>query len=72
MGVERIQKIKWLDEDCHACGEQINSWDVRISKALAYKNFTCEKCIAVEYGKTVGELRARMEDIFGMRPCMGI
>lgn len=57
---------------CHACGEELTSWDKRCSKALAYKNPTCERCIADEYDKTVAELRETLEDFFGMRPCMGI
>ncbi|MDF1495199.1 hypothetical protein [Caproiciproducens sp. CPB-2] len=66
------EKVKWLDQNCHICGEQLNSWDARCSKALVYKNPICEKCIAKEYDKTVDELRDTMEDYFGMRPCMGI
>lgn len=65
-------KVKWLDENCHVCGEQMNSWDARISKALGYRNKVCERCLAVEYDITVEELRDRMEDFFGMRPCAGI
>jgi len=65
-------KIKWLDEYCHNCGEQLNSWDARCSKALHYKNAVCEKCIADEYGVDVNELRATFESHFGMTPCMGL
>jgi len=65
-------KLKWLDTYCHICGSQLNSWDARCSKALAYKNPVCESCMAKEYDKDVEELRSSLEDWFGMRPCMGI
>ena len=65
-------KIKWLGQTCHVCGEELNSWDARVSKALGYRNTACEKCIAKEYGKDVDEVRDIMEDFFGMRPCQGI
>jgi hypothetical protein len=61
-----------LDEHCHKCGWQLNSWDKRCSKALAYKNAHCESCIAQEYDKTPEELRSELEEVFGMRQCMGI
>jgi len=67
-----MQKIKWLDEKCNICGQQLNSWDKRLSKALTYKNTVCEKCIAKEYDMNVDALRSRMEDFFGLRPCEGI
>ena len=65
-------KVKWLDRYCHICGNQLNSWDARLSKTLAYKNAVCESCIAKEYDMEVDDLRNRMEDFFGMRPCQGI
>ena len=65
-------KITWLDEYCNVCGEQLNSWDMRISKALVYKKPVCEKCIAKEYDRDVDSLREYFERIFGMRPCLGI
>lgn len=67
-----MPKLIWLDTYCHTCGTQLNSWDQRISKALGYKNATCEKCVAKEYGKDVQEVRETMEDFFGMRPCQGL
>lgn len=66
------EKVRWLDQSCHICGVRLNSWDARLSKALAYKNAVCESCIAKEYDKTPDELRSTMEDFFGLRPCMGI
>lgn len=66
------EKVKWLDKYCNVCGEQLNSWDSRLSKTLAYKIPVCEKCIAKEYDMDVNALRDRMEDFFGMRPCQGI
>lgn len=65
-------KVKWLDQNCNNCGKQLNSWDAKLSKALAYKIPVCEKCIAKEYDIDVETLRSRMEDFFGMRPCQGV
>ena len=65
-------KVRWLDKSCNKCGEQLNSWDVRLSKTLAYKNPVCEKCIAEEYDMDVEALRDKMENFFGMRPCVGL
>jgi hypothetical protein len=65
-------RVKWLDDNCNACGRQLNSWDARISKALKYKYPCCESCIAKEYDYTEGELRSQFEHVFGMRPCMGL
>ena len=66
------QKVKWLDENCHVCGRQLNSWDKRCSNALKYRNPVCESCMAKEYDMDVEALRGRFEKFFGMRPCMGI
>ncbi len=65
-------KGKWLDEYCNSCGRQINTWDKRISKVLAYKYPCCEDCIAKEYDMEPEALRRRMENVFGMRPCLGL
>ena len=65
-------KVRWLEKYCNSCGKQLNSWDARLSKTLAYKYPCCEKCIAKEYDKTPEELRDQMENFFGMRPCQGI
>ena len=67
-----MEKRRWLDQDCNKCGNQLNSWDARLSKALVYKYACCESCIAGEYDLSAEELRDRMEDYFGMRPCQGI
>jgi hypothetical protein len=67
-----MESVKWLDKHCHVCGLQLNSWDRKASKALAYKNLVCERCIAEEYDTTPEELRATLEEVFGLRPCMGI
>ena len=69
---EKKQKVRWLDQDCNKCGRQLNSWDARVSKTLAYKYACCESCIAEEYGMSAEALRKRMEDYFGMRPCQGL
>lgn len=67
-----MSKVKWLDKDCNICGSQLNSWDARLSKVLAYKIPVCENCIAKEYDEEPEALRNRMENYFGMRPCMGL
>lgn len=67
-----MPKVTWLDASCHSCGARLNSWDMKVSRALRYRNAVCEKCVAKEYGKEVGEVREIMEDFFGMRPCQGI
>lgn len=67
-----MKKSKLLDKYCNCCNKQLNTWDVRCSKALAYKNPVCEQCISKEYDIDVDALRAKMERVFGMRPCMGI
>lgn len=67
------EHVRWLDDYCHYCGCQLNSWDVKVSKALGYlKYHCCETCIANEYDNSVDELRDTMEGYFGMRPCKGI
>lgn len=65
-------KVRWLDVKCNQCGNQLNSWDARLSKTLTYKFPVCEKCIAKEYDRDVEWLRSYFERVFGMRPCLGI
>ena len=67
-----MEKVKWLDTYCNCCDRQLNSWDMRCSKALAYKKPICEECIAKEYDMEVSALRSRLEGWFDMRPCLGI
>ena len=57
---------------CHSCGHELTSWDLRCSKALAYKSPICERCIAKEYDKNIDDLRNILEHHFGMTPCMGL
>lgn len=52
-----MKSLKWLDEACNNCGQQINSWDKRISKVLAYRYPCCEACIAREYDMDIDVLR---------------
>lgn len=66
------EKVRWLDENCKVCGNQLNSWDAKISNALQYKRKCCEKCIAKEYGESVDDLRYIMKDLFGLLPCQGL
>ena len=65
-------KVRWIDENCIACGNQLNSWDEKLSKTLQYKNKKCEKCIADEYGMTKETLRNTMQELYGLLPCQGI
>ena len=65
-------KARMTDKCCNMCGRQLNTWDVRLSKTLAYKIPVCEKCIAKEYDMDVDVLREKMEVFFGMRPCQGL
>ena len=67
-----MTKGKWLEEYCHICGRQLNTWDKKVAKVLAYKRHICEACIANEYDMDVESLRSRMELYFNMRPCQGL
>lgn len=64
-------KVRYLDEYCHKCNCQMNTWDNRLTKTFKVKN-TCEKCFCDIYDMDKEAFRARMEDFFGMRPCQGI
>lgn len=64
--------VKWLHLPCHVCGEELNTWDMRISHALGYEHITCERCVAKEYGLSVPEVRKTLEEHFGLQPCQGI
>lgn len=66
------EKARLTDKDCNMCGIQLNTWDIRLSKTLAYKKPVCEKCIAKEYDMDIDVLRDKMEHFSGMRPCQGI
>lgn len=70
--MEKQKKVKMLDINCNKCSCQLNSWDGRLSKTLCYKIPICEKCIAEEYDMDVESLRKRMENYFGMIPCLGL
>ena len=67
-----MEHVKWLDEHCNVCGNQLNSWDAKISKTLQYKYKCCEKCIAKEYDIEIPKLRDTMKDLYGLLPCAGI
>lgn len=67
-----MAKEKSLNKQCNCCDKKLNSWDLRLSNTLAYKEPICEACIAEEYDMDAEELRKRMEDFFGMRPCIGL
>lgn len=65
------QRVRWLDENCHYCGEQMNTWDMKLTKAFKTHN-CCEKCFCKIYDMDQDAFRGRMEDYFGIRPCKGI
>lgn len=67
-----MPKLRWLDEECNSCGRQLNSWDVRLSKTLAYEYPVCESCIAAEYDMNVLAVRSYFEKVFGLVPCTGL
>lgn len=67
-----MAKVRWLNEECNVCQNQLNSWDAKLSKALMYKHRVCEKCIAKEYDMDVEALRSYFEEVFGLRPCVGL
>lgn len=64
--------LQWLDDECNCCSRQLNSWDARLSRALAYRFPVCETCIAKEYDMDVTAIRIYFEEVFGMRPCIGL
>ena len=67
------RRLHWLaDLECPNCAGEVNSWDKRCSRALGYKQIVCESCICKEYDVTVQELRATMQEHFGLIPCPGI
>jgi hypothetical protein len=66
-----MEKVKWLDEYCHRCGEQMNSWDMRLTKTFKVRN-TCESCFCRIYDMERDDFRTSMENFFDMRPCQGI
>lgn len=67
-----MKGTKHTGQYCNICNNELNSWDLRCSKALAYRYPVCESHIAKEYDKTIEEFRGIMEEYFGERPCLGI
>lgn len=61
-----------VTEKCRLCSKKLNSWDKRLSRTFAYKFPLCEDCIADEYGMEREYFRTRMEEIYDMRPCVGL
>lgn len=60
-----------MEEYCKTCGNKMNSWDMRLSKAFKVYN-TCENCFCSIYDMDQQAFRKKMEDYFDMRPCKGI
>jgi len=66
-------KGRKLGYPCPTCGREMNTWDERVAKALGYLKYqVCEDCICKEYSIDKNDLRDKMENFFGMRPCKGI
>lgn len=34
-----MNKLRWLGISCPVCGQELNSWDVRCSKAVGYLKY---------------------------------
>ena len=64
-------KVKWLEEKCHKCGERMNSWDMRLTRTFKVK-YTCEACFCKVYDLDKDSFRQTMENFFDIRPCQGI
>lgn len=67
-----MKGAKYTGQYCNICDTELTSWDLKCSKALAYKSPVCEGCICKEYDKTTDELRDTMEEFFSLRPCQGL
>lgn len=63
--------IRWTKEECHKCGNKMNTWDMKLTKTFGVRN-TCEKCFCIIYDMDKKAFRTSMEDFFGIRPCQGI
>lgn len=64
-------KMRQLKETCHKCGEQMNTWDMRLTKTFKTYN-TCENCFCKIYDMDRDAFRRHMEEYLDMRPCKGI
>lgn len=67
-----MAKVKYIGQYCEYCGEELNTWDDRVRKALVFDFYICEKCIAEEYNVDKDYLRNVMAVRFGAHPCEGI
>jgi hypothetical protein len=68
--IDFVSEVRGMQ--CNICDKELSTWDIKCSKALAYKSPVCESCIAKEYDNTVEEIRGTMAEYFGERPCMGL
>ena len=66
-----MPKVRLLDEYCHKCGSQMNSWDKRLTNTFKVVD-TCERCFCDIYDMDKDAFRKQMEDFFDMRPCQGL
>lgn len=66
-----MPKVRLLDEYCHKCGSQMNSWDKRLTNTFKVVD-TCERCFCNIYDMDRDAFRRQMEDFFDMRPCQGL
>lgn len=67
-----MEKARLIGKYCEYCGDELNTWDDRVRKALAFDFDICENCIAEEYQINIDYLRKVMSDRFGAHPCEGI
>lgn len=66
-------KFRILDRNC-SCGTQLNSWDIRCSRAvgrLKESYHLCVPCLAAEYDMRIDYFEAQLLEYFGMLPCRG-
>ena len=65
-GGERLQKVRWLDQDCNKCGRQLNSWDMH---SLIQRKYAAK---AAHGGRRAGEDGSSPPDfvIMGDSQCM--
>jgi hypothetical protein len=70
MEESELKKLEYLGEYCPICGAELTTWDAKCSHKLQYIKMLCERCISDEYDITIESFRAKMEDAFGIKPCV--
>ena len=69
--MSKEKKVRLLDEYCHKCNGQMNSWDMRLTNTFQTYNRR-ETCFCEIYDMDRAAFRDQMEEFFGIRPCKGI